>query len=299
MPAESPDVLIDLVRQHGRAIAHMRQLASKRRLGLALGAGISQSAGFPSWNELLERITRRLDQEGIEGHDLATESAPMRAQILHSRFRKHIESDPRFADVDASHRDATIATRWRTLLRDMLYHDVEDPDQLVARHGYLKDLAILAFSVPVVVTYNFDDLLERAVATSDKRPPGTVGYYSAWGPSFVIQDDRPVIYHPNGYIPFHIIDRYSEQVVLTEEALSDQIIQSWVVTGCYSTTILDHLVYFWDSPSPIRAYAACCVSPLAVPPEPCITTFATVRAKQGAKLKLKRQRRRISISSTW
>jgi hypothetical protein len=242
MPTENPDILIDLVKQHGRAIAHMRKLVSQRRLGLALGAGISQSVGFPSWDELLERITRRLDQDGVEGHDLATESAPMRAQILHSRFRKHIESDPTFADVDASHRDATIASRWRTLLRDMLYRDVDDPAQLAARHRYLHDLAVLAFSVPVVITYNFDDLLERAVATSDKRPSGTVGYYSAWGPSFVIQEGRPVIYHPNGYIPFHVIDRCSERVVLTEEALSDQIIDS--VMGSYGLL----LNYYCRSP---------------------------------------------------
>jgi hypothetical protein len=42
----------------------------------------------------------------------------------------------------------------------------------------------------------------------------------------VVQDDRPVVYHPNGYIPFDKSDRYSERVVLTEESISDQIIDA-------------------------------------------------------------------------
>ena len=42
----------------------------------------------------------------------------------------------------------------------------------------------------------------------------------------MIQDGRPVVYHPNGFVPEQIIDRYSEDVVLTEEAMSDQVLDA-------------------------------------------------------------------------
>jgi hypothetical protein len=219
----------------------MRQLTTKRKLGLALGAGVSQSAGLPSWNQLLDSLTQIIEQlQNIKGRDLSGESAPMKAQILLSRFRQYVESQPGFAEVDASHREAVIATRWRSLLREALYKHLTDPSNItdptainnvVIRHAYLGSLAKLAFRVPVVVTYNFDDLLERALAQSSSLPLGTVGYYPAWGSNFVVQDDRPVVYHPNGFVPFDLADRCSEQVILTEEDISDQIIDS--VAGNY------------------------------------------------------------------
>ncbi|MBP2275418.1 MULTISPECIES: SIR2 family NAD-dependent protein deacylase [Sphingomonas] len=221
------DIHVELVKRYGRAIAHMRQLSQRKRLGLALGAGVSQSAKLPSWNELITRITREIETRATtKGPDLGRETAPMQAQILQTRFRKFVESGTAFPATLVNHRDGMIATEWRKLLRDTLYEGITDPNTVVASHPYFEELAALAFNVPVVVTYNFDDFLERALATSPRRPHGTIGYYSAWGPHFVVQEDRPVVYHPNGYIPFQAIDRYSEEVILTEEALSNQIIDT-------------------------------------------------------------------------
>ncbi|MBY2925843.1 SIR2 family protein [Rhizobium leguminosarum] len=237
------DIQVELVRRYGRAIAHMRQLSQRRHLGLALGAGVSQSAGLPSWNELIARLTRQIETSAaVKGPDLAGETAPMQAQILQSRFRKFVESGTAFPAVAVNHRDGMVATEWRKLLRDNLYQAIADPDGVVSTHPYFKELAALAFTVPVVVTYNFDDFLERALVQSSRRPHGTIGYYSAWGPHFVVQQDRPVVYHPNGYIPFQAIDRYSEEIILTEEALSNQIIDA--ARGSFA-----HLVnYFSKSP---------------------------------------------------
>ncbi|OEC93571.1 hypothetical protein A9Z06_09065 [Rhizobium sp. YK2] len=176
---------------------------------------------------MIARVTREIETlASVKGPDLGGETAPMQAQILQSRFRKFVESGTDFPTVAVNQRDGVIATKWRKLLRDSLYQTIADPDAVVNAHPYFKELAALAFTVPVVVTYNFDDFLERALVQSPRRPHGTIGYYSAWGPHFVVQQDRPVVYHPNGYIPFQAIDRYSEEVILTEEALSNQIIDA-------------------------------------------------------------------------
>ena len=57
------------------------------------------------------------------------------------------------------------------------------------------------------------------------------------GAEFLLQEGRPVVYHPNGFLPFDLVDRYSDNIVLTEEALSDQIIGFGV--GEYAT-LLDY-----------------------------------------------------------
>lgn len=78
MTATGSDIFVNLVRRYGRPIAHMRRLAQRRRLGLVLGAGISQSAGLPSWNELIKRLTQRIEDQsakiGANRHLISVES---------------------------------------------------------------------------------------------------------------------------------------------------------------------------------------------------------------------------------
>jgi hypothetical protein len=236
---------VDLIRRYPRPIAHMRQLVKKRKLGLALGAGVSRSAKLPDWIKLLGKIGAKIEQlQGTPGANITTQSAPMQAQILLSRYRQYRETQGDLANIEASHREAVVASDWRSLVRDALYERVTDPQkpldqttikQEVDNHEYLSNLARLARQVPIVVNYNFDDLLERALASNP--PPDTLGYYPAWGPTLVVQDDRPVVYHPNGYVPFDLAERCSEQIVLTEEAISDQIIDSFA--GSYQL-LLDY-----------------------------------------------------------
>lgn len=217
---------IALLQRHGRAIVHMRQLLDQKKLGLVLGAGVSQACGLPGWDALLERITGQLESLGISGRDLSKEAAPVRAQILLARYRQYVE---RRDTSDASDSDvlrARVASEWRKIVRDALYAGFATSEAVRHAHPYAKEVASVALKVPLVITYNFDDVLEQALAVHPAKPIDTVGYYSAWGSHFVVQDGRPVVYHPNGYVPFALIDRYSEQLILTESALADQAIDA-------------------------------------------------------------------------
>ena len=60
-----PDTQVELVKRYGRAIAHMRRLSQRKRLGLALGAGVSLSAQLPSWNDLIVRLTREIEKRRV------------------------------------------------------------------------------------------------------------------------------------------------------------------------------------------------------------------------------------------
>jgi hypothetical protein len=217
---------IKLLSRHGRAIVHMRQLIDQKGLGLVLGAGVSQACGLPGWGTLLERITAELESLGIAGRDISKQAAPVRAQILLARYRHYIERCDAEGTSDSDVLRARVASGWRNIVRDALYAGFSTSQAVRDAHPYAKELGSVALKVPIVVTYNFDDLLEQALAVHPAKSVDTVGYYSAWGSHFVVQDGRPVVYHPNGYIPFVPIDRYSEQVILTESALADQALDA-------------------------------------------------------------------------
>ncbi|MFB9136044.1 SIR2 family protein [Vibrio olivae] len=221
---------IDLIKEYPVAISHLRQLSSERKLGITLGAGLSLSAGFPSWTKLLSSISKKMHDSGINGEHRDNNAEPMQAQYLFSRFKNHHELSDDFCTLDPMLHEPEIATKWRDLLRQSLYENVGNLNNKIDDHPYLNELAKLCHKVPLVVSYNYDELLEKAL-NKNKDSEDTIGYYTAWGPNFVIQNNRPVVYHPNGFIPEHAVDRYSETVILTEESISDQIIES--ATGKY------------------------------------------------------------------
>ncbi len=229
-----------LVKRYAREVAHLRQLFEAKRMGLVLGAGVSKAADLPNWNNLIDGVATELGNLGITIAGLETKALPVQTQIMFSRFREQTFDDVDVRKLSQPFKDAEVAARWRRLVHRILYSGVDSIEVKIDKHPYLDVLAALAFRIPLVISYNFDDLLERTLARHVARlqHSHTVGYYAAWGPNFLLQDDRPVVYHPNGYLPFDLIDRYSDNVVLTEEALSDQIIGYGL--GEYAT-LLDYV----------------------------------------------------------
>jgi hypothetical protein len=226
-----------IIRRYGRAVAHMRQAVGARRLGLCLGAGVSLSVGFPTWTKLLADIYSAMKAQGMSTYfDAGKTSEPIQAQILFAAFREHMLGGSKSAFGEGLLKDAEVIAAWRRLVHRVLYASVPDPASKLATHPYIRELASVARRMRLVVTYNFDDLLEQALAKHQKEQPDsrTVGYVSAWGPNFVINNDRPVVYHPNGFLPFQL-DRASERVILTEEALTDQALDYSV--GSYQTLL--------------------------------------------------------------
>jgi len=219
-------VHVDVLRRYAKPIAHMRQLCDSRRLGLVLGAGVSLDAALPGWKQLVAGVREALAAQGIVAIGSEKESLPTQIQVLFARFRDSVFAAQELQTLEQAYKEAEVAARWRRVVHGILYRGVKDVETAIKNHPYLEVLAALAYRLPLVVSYNFDDLLERALAIHAKRlqDSHTVGYYPAWGPNFLLQDGRPVVYHPNGFLPFDLVDRYSENIILTEEALSDQIV---------------------------------------------------------------------------
>jgi hypothetical protein len=174
----------------------LKRAWAQRKLVLFLGAGVSQPYGLPSWNDLvltllLDESSRAFDQFWPHyrvplGAWLAEKfglSAVAMARLTRAYARKNNFDDQRFL----------------TYVRDELYRFHSEPNRPTTLTGIVELLTTSerdkrGWRIPAVVTFNFDDLLERKLAANG------VPY------DIVFQDtrrteDKLAILHVHGYLP--------------------------------------------------------------------------------------------------
>src|SRR5688572_9662745 len=90
-------------RQAPKAIVHLRAQLERGRFGLIFGAGISRDLGFPTWAELVERISARKEvaaktflaraKKKQSAASSITRSLSTITQMLFSRFRERVMAE--------------------------------------------------------------------------------------------------------------------------------------------------------------------------------------------------------------
>ncbi len=251
MSADST-VDLELFRRYSRPIIHLRQQIRRRKLGLVIGAGVSQTLGFPGWNELVGAIvTDTTAKFPIElSHHISELPPTTQIQVAFEHFR----NSSRAASKDSSRRhelgktdELGVRAEWRRVIRRALYKgvrlDFNNPEQ----YPLLLSIARLISEkkVDLAVTYNFDDSLERAIqhetlkmreSVKGSTPPRTeisLGYQTIWSMGTQQDPDNTTIYHPNGFISSRPQDLQSDSIVFSDEEFSDQLMQG--ITGELST----------------------------------------------------------------
>jgi hypothetical protein len=166
-------------------------------LSLVVGAGVSMSAGLPSWNALVvEMIDRALGHatDGETRGELArareelSTSAPQRAGALRDA-------------TESVHR--ALGNTFGEELRDALYDRGVAPSTLHAAIGrMLRPLVAPRMPrVHTILTYNFDDLLERAALDRGHEPTVHVSVAGAAGELRVGPPGAVDVYHVHGFRP--------------------------------------------------------------------------------------------------
>jgi hypothetical protein len=151
-----------LLASHSRWLAHMRVQMKKGRFGLVIGAGASKSLDFPTWSELVDRISKHPD---VSGEHLVSStgkklSDTAKTQMLFLHFRnKILESEPL-----SKRSERKIQGQWRRIVQSALYAGVpSDPHELRDRHPYLKDWIPVILKSGMTVNYNFDDTIQQLI----------------------------------------------------------------------------------------------------------------------------------------
>jgi SIR2-like domain len=224
-----------LLARYPRAIVHLRSQVSLQRFGLVFGSGLSKSLGLPTWADLVECLAA--DPE-VNGNKLMKRVSPRQSlsyktELLfqHYRVRKLPKSR---AFKGGRLFEYPIIASWLKLIAKHLYQDLGDIDSALRHHPYLSKYLPLVRNSHMTVTYNFDTLLERALAstrTPEERKEAR-GYETVTNPWTQFRRQKAVIYHPNGVIPDDLMETPADRIVFSESSFADQFIG--IIAGDYS-----------------------------------------------------------------
>jgi len=224
-----------LMKDHSRAIMHMRAQKKLKRFGLVFGAGICRDFGFPQWDELIRRIA--LDKR-VEGEKLMSE-AKSKSSVSQLLFQSYRIKELLSLREDFDQRDrlfSYLQAGWNKVVHDALYKDVPIKiSDLKQKNIYIHEYLDIIKNTRLTVNYNFDDTLQ--VLLSEGRSPEekseTRGFRTVWSADLQLYPQDGVIYHPNGYLPRNFRERPSDEVIFLEDAFGDQLLES--VSGHYMT----------------------------------------------------------------
>jgi hypothetical protein len=195
-------------------LAHLREAYRREDLVLVLGAGASMAHGLPAWDALLKKLLVSTFQ--TPGEELAHDAAYLASQLLAvfnlsplvvgRMLRQH------YLGTDLRHRGNL---HFEQAIRDAIYE--RGPSRLDNR--LFKEITRLCVapgkspSLDSIITYNYDDLVERYLDQVDLDVPYETIHAIGMNPS---PGNLP-IYHVHGYLPHEgrISDRHG--VVLSED----------------------------------------------------------------------------------
>lgn len=162
--------------------ANARKSFLTRKYSLILGAGVSIDAGLPSWDELMKRLikqcrkNRKSPLEGKDYHNILKDCGS--SSIILGRLIQTLFDDN--------------VTEFNNAIKHALYgNKTVAPGTLAKTIG--KMVKNRLNSVNGIITYNYDDLIEKALNENG------VQHSSVYGNSD--QSSVLPIYHVHGYLP--------------------------------------------------------------------------------------------------
>jgi hypothetical protein len=215
-----------------RFLCHLYQRLLDRKLNLVIGAGISVDAGVPQWHGLLERLAENPPElaSDLLHHRTAGLNPEYLGQILYHRFKNTCDTTcaPEF-------KEATVDNGWAKSIHDAIYRDVpENIDDCLKAHPYLSSLRDLARKAPLVISFNFDDILSDAIGRKIELDGGGGRPCSVvWQPPLVDRPDATTIYHVNGILPRVELKKRSPRLVFTEDSFADALARSAGISAEY------------------------------------------------------------------
>lgn len=205
----------------------MYQQRKRGRLALICGAGISEDAHIPLWKDLVKRIAEKVESLNTDSilHFESKGNPAYLTQIAYKCFVNH------YMSKNANAPQTIADEHWIRIVHDSIYKDCDSSMRNILRdHPYLEQLAILAFKCPLVVTFNFDNLLSEAMSEYSSGLPG--GVQRPTLPDITValglvnKPDATTIFHINGLLPKILRGRRGEQLVFTENSFADAMVSA-------------------------------------------------------------------------
>lgn len=218
-----------------KSLIHLVRDAEQRNLTLVCGAGLSVSAGLPSWYAYLQKIVSvflvHWKFQEIENY-IYKDSAPKQLSI--ALFDEYFEEElldnnlpEQFLKEDSLIlaqlvKNCIEPANWNYLLRKALY---EDKMQIIATGSLFEEVSELLIqcskTITGVLTYNYDDLLESTLLSKRFKTSSIINE------NHLMPQPNFPIFHMHGILPLK--GGLNGKIYLSEEDYLTDIIQpnSW------------------------------------------------------------------------
>jgi SIR2-like domain len=173
-----------------------------KRLTIVVGAGASAQVGLPSWPSLLEKLLRVY----LKSRYVDRPQQHYTAEI-EQYFREQLKYQPPIVYAQYFH-TRMGENEFQKLLHDAMYSELDSPPRPGPIH---QAVAGLGHNLVSVMTFNYDDLLERALL--HEGYPNT----SVWRASDFGAIEGLPVYHPHGFLPYKLDPSEEYWTVLSEK----------------------------------------------------------------------------------
>ena len=192
------------------ALAH-----KKEKLVLVMGAGVSMDFGLPCWNTLLQKLML-----------FTIEKDPATSSVISKLFSELFSPNPLIAGRYLQQYYESKSIGFEEAVRAVLYQEIQDDKKTKLMDEIVK-LCVSPGNNPnlnSIITYNFDDLLERHLEAVGMEVP----YKPIYGVSIDHEEELP-IYHVHGYLPREVNLTELNQITFGENIYHKQYIDiySW------------------------------------------------------------------------
>lgn len=190
-------------------------------LVLVLGAGASASYGLPDWNLLLQKLLLiSLESDGESTKDEIDEKSGVLAKTFSRVFEPNSLITARYLHNHFKEKQPRSTLAFEKAIRDALYSgvDINDESELMKE---IRKLCIAAGRSPnldSIITYNYDDILERCLKNIEVDIP----FKSIHASGMKNERNELPIYHVHGYLPSTGTLTSRNKVVLSEDGYHQQ-----------------------------------------------------------------------------
>jgi len=211
-------------RNYQEKIAEVSRWYKSERLVLILGSGASSSYGLPDWNTLLQKlllITIKAEQNGKDQDDY---SSNQKAGVLARTFSNVLNPNPliaaRYLNNYFRKNFPNSKLAFENAVRDALYSELSTKVES-ALLKEIRQYCIAAGRSPnidSIITYNYDDLLEKTLKNIEVDIP----FFPIHASGMRANMNELPIFHVHGYLPQSGKLTNKNKVILSEDEYHQQ-----------------------------------------------------------------------------
>ncbi|MBX3175099.1 MAG: SIR2 family protein [Gemmatimonadaceae bacterium] len=214
--------------QNDQYLTALRTAFTEDRLSLFVGAGVSRSAGYPDWPDLVRRLATKV----FNNHS-ATPLSSEEHEEVQRFFEREVPASPL---IVARLLRNSLGGGFADTVRGALYEGNGEArgSRLISALGALRMPQRGRLGVQAVVNYNFDDLLESELQAR------SIAYRVVLG-----EGDKPLrtelpVYHVHGFLPRkgQLSPLQKSALVLSEDAYHAQFADPFIWTNLTQLSLL-------------------------------------------------------------